>query len=299
MVYVPQRGCASADPMLLECVEVGNDAEARTRRRADRPVLRDLECDGEEPVASLGRPGWRVERHLEVRAGREGQRGVQVREQPVAVRPRVRAPPAALALGDRRDLDVRPSIPPISTTSGCTTSTPPRTTRSRASAAERTNSPAAIRTCRQARQLGVSVDVARSGGAPRASRRRGVSSSLAKSVAVSTLPARREVAGHAPALVRVDHDLELPARPPARPRSRVGRRASRVECRRIFVALTPCVAQRPAAANAFVRSRPARRSMRTRRCDRARRRASAKAVRPGRDRASPRAATSTIQLRPW
>ena len=50
--------------------------------------------DGEEPVAALGRPGGRIERHLEVGARRERERRVEVREQAVAVRPRMRAPRA-------------------------------------------------------------------------------------------------------------------------------------------------------------------------------------------------------------
>ncbi len=97
------------------------------------PSLRDLERHGQQPVAPLGRPRRRVVRHLEERARRERERGVEVRHQPVAVRPRVRAPPAAVLA---RDAAMRrhPRCPPTSTTSVCTTSTPPRRTRSRASA---------------------------------------------------------------------------------------------------------------------------------------------------------------------
>ena len=206
-----RRASASPDPPALERVEVRLDAEPRavrrarsSRRRRSRPAA------AEQPVAPLRRPRRRVERHLEVRAGREGERGVQVGEQAEPVRPRVRATQARPQRSASAAIRRQPPMPPESTTSGCTTSTPPRSTRSRASAAPRTISPAAIR----------SVVSRRSAAYPSTS---SVAQRLLEPVDAERLeracalrrgrdvPARREIAGHAPALVGVDHDLEVAA----------------------------------------------------------------------------------------
>ena len=100
-----RRECASADPVPLECVQVRDDAQTRAVGHADRAVLVDLERDGKEPVAPLGRPRGRIERHLEVRARRARESGVHVGEKAVSVRPGVGAPPAPgfLARPPRRD----------------------------------------------------------------------------------------------------------------------------------------------------------------------------------------------------
>ena len=84
---------------------------------------------------------------------------MQVADEPVAVRPRVRAEHARRRDRPARPARRQPQMPPESTTSGCSTSTPPRRTRSRASCAPRTISPAAMRMPVSAPQRAVALDV--------------------------------------------------------------------------------------------------------------------------------------------
>ena len=121
-----RRGCASSDPVLLERVEVGHDAETRGLGRRDRPVVGDLERS--RAAASLAaRPTTRADRtaprdtgRSRTRAPRGGSRAARSRWTTCAGsmldRPARRALPAC----------AQPSMPPLETTSGCTTSTPPR-----------------------------------------------------------------------------------------------------------------------------------------------------------------------------
>ena len=81
------------------------------------------------------------------------------------------------------------------------------------------------------------------GAAPRASRRRAPRAPRRSAPPGREVPAGLAVAGHPPALICVDHDLE--ARPRRRPGSRPGpsrSEASRSRPRRIFTARTPCAA---------------------------------------------------------
>ena len=87
----------SVDTVSLERVEIGDDAQARPGRRRDRAVRADLDRGGQQEVATRGRPGRRVVRHLDERQRREAERTVQVDQEAVAVRPRVRRPRARRA----------------------------------------------------------------------------------------------------------------------------------------------------------------------------------------------------------
>ena len=291
-------------------IRISRSGTARARRSRGRrrgpgpsggpivPSAAISSVDGEQPVAALGRPRRRVERHLEVRAGRERERGVEVREQPVAVRPRVRAPRASVAPRRSPRCGARPSIPPERTTSGWTTSTPPRTTRSRASAAERTISPAAIRMPRRALRAPRSRRRRRSAAAPRASRRRVARArgrtprAVARSQRGVRSPGMRQpwfastmMSSSGDRLAhRLDHgEVDAPvARVEAELDGAHARVAQRATPANALVGVDELAARR-VGEDAIAR----------------RRRAGARAARP---RARPRrsqTATSTIQLRPW
>ena len=272
---------------------------ARARRAADRAVRRDLEGDGEEPVAPLGRPRRRVERNLEVRAGRERERRVQVREQPVAVRPRVRAPRAP----ERRRRAPR-SAPRAADAAGRARRRAGRrrrrrgSTRSRASAVERTISPAAMRIARAARQRARSPRRRRSAAAPRASTRRG-----ARARARTRRPSRASQRGvRSPGMRQPWFASTMTSSSGTalahRLRSRGGRRASRCEWRRSFTARTPAsrsATQRRTRSSASTSS-PLDAYARIRsRSPPSRRQTGSSRARPTRS----QTATSTIQLRPW
>src|ERR687892_1572975 len=89
--------------MSLERIEVGGYPQPGSVWRRDGPVSGDLDRGGEEPVAAGGRPGGRVEGHLDEGAGGDGEREVEVGQQPEAVRPRVRREAAAEQVGQRRE----------------------------------------------------------------------------------------------------------------------------------------------------------------------------------------------------
>ena len=97
-----------ADPHATRCASSasrsGDDAEPGPVRRPDRPVGRDRRhVAAEQPVAPRGRPAGRVERDLEERAGGDGEREVQVGEQPEPVGPRVRRPHPPAEVRERGD----------------------------------------------------------------------------------------------------------------------------------------------------------------------------------------------------
>src|SRR5262245_3776115 len=202
----PRRVCASADPVLLQRVEVRNHAQPRTGRRSDRPVVADLDRRRQQPVPALRRPARRVVRNLEIRRLRERERGVQVRQQAVPVRPRVRAPRRARLLRQRRHAAcaLDPTAEDHVDLHDVHAAREDEGARLRFGAHHLAGRDAQARA---AAELGVRVEILGRQG-------------LLEPVHVETLelpreledfrrrPPAREIARHAPCLVRVDHDLE-------------------------------------------------------------------------------------------
>ena len=168
-----RRRESSSDPPALERVEVGRDAEPRPGRRRDRPVRGDLDGAGRSQSRRSadhagGSNGTSTYGHR-----RDREREVQVGDEPVAVRPGVRATMRGRARSASAASRRQPADPAARARHrSAATSTPPRSTRSRASCARAHHLAGGEPQRREAPQRRVALEVVGAAAAPRASRRR-------------------------------------------------------------------------------------------------------------------------------
>ena len=198
----------SCHPVALECVQVGLDAQTRARRRADRAVGGDLDRGRQQPVAPCrpatpaGRTAPRRTGRSRTRARRAGLRPGHSRSTRCAATTSGRAdrpgrrsggrrrsrPRARRRAGSRRRPRARPDRGPRG---------PRAPSRPPPAAATSPGEGPRTRRCRLSRS-GSSSHSIPSGSSARAHCERG-----------RDVPARRAVAGHPPALIRIDHDPHI------------------------------------------------------------------------------------------
>ena len=266
-----RRGSASADPVLLERVEVGDDPETRARRRARSS--RPRRSRASPAAASRGaRPTTRADRTAPRRYGQLENASAAWRfaSKPVAVRPGVRGPGATLALARARRSARQPPMPADEDDVGLDDVDTAAQRRGRAPRLP--SAPSHRRRCgaRALRQSSRTRRGRRCGAAPRASRRPSRSSSRANSIAVAT----SQRGARSPGMRHPWFASTMISRskPTASRTASITGRSTRqsVEWRRSLTARTPCVAQRQAARERARRRTRARRSTRRRGGDRCR-----------------------------
>ena len=142
---------------------------------------------------------------------RDRQREVQVRDQAEPVRPRVRRRTRGRQVGERGDAPAPADPARRAPTSGCTTSTPPRSDQVARLGSAAHHLARGDPQRRPPRAGARSRRRRRSAAAPPASTRRAARAPARTAIAVATSQRGATVAGHPPALVRVDQQLDAGA----------------------------------------------------------------------------------------